>query len=145
MTMSDYSDLEQEIRNAPDLRILPKDTEVRARIVSVQTGESDKTDSGMEARYFIVTFDVPSDPLCPMFSTFFWDLEDKDKIGAKGYQDLIRALRDFSAAFGIDLGRPFSWEDDLPGLEGDVVLAVKKDKTGEYPDKNTIRKYIIPK
>ena len=141
MSMSDYSDLEKEISEAPEPKILPKGTEVKARIITVNSGISEKND----AQWYSVVFDVPAEVLCPSFSDFFWDLSDKEKIDPKQYQQGLRSFRTFAEAFGIDYGRPFSWEDDFPGLEGWVILGVRKDKTGEYPDQNTVSKYIVPK
>ena len=142
MTLTDYSDLEKEIKDAPEPQILPAGSEVKARIVTVNSGSTDKTESGEEAGYFSVVYDVPNEPLCPMFSDFFWDLTDRDKIGQKAYNNSLRQFRTFAEAFNLDYSRPFSWEDDLPGLEGWVILGVKKDKTGEYPPSNKVSKYV---
>ena len=138
MTLSDYSGLEQDIRNAPEPQILPPNTEVKARIVSVNSGESEKNG----ARWYSVVFDVPSEPMCPLFSDFFWDLADRDKLNEKQYAQALYRFRKFAESFGIDYSRPFSWEDDLPGLEGWMILKVIKDKSGEYPDKNGVAEYI---
>ena len=57
-----------------------------------------------------------------------------------------RALSDFQVfASGIELdySRPFSWEDDLVGMETWMILGVKKDD--EYGDKNTVSKYVVKK
>ena len=45
MSLSDYSSMEQEIRNAPEPKVLPKGSEVKARIISVNTGVSEKQKS----------------------------------------------------------------------------------------------------
>ena len=44
MAMSDYSDLEKEIGGAPEPKMLPAGSEVKARIISVRSGVSDKND-----------------------------------------------------------------------------------------------------
>jgi len=141
MTMSDYSDLEKEISEAPEPEILPAGSEVKARIIAVNTGVSEKNN----ARWYSVIYDVPSETLCPSFSDFFWDLVDRDKLEPKQVQNSLRQFRLFAEAFNIDYSRPFSWEDDLPGQEGWMILGVRKDKTGEYPDQNSVKKYITPK
>ena len=141
MSMSDYSDLEQEIKDAPEPQILPAGSEVKMRIITVNSGISEKND----AKWYSVVFDVPSEVLCPSFSDFFWELGDRDKIDPKQFQSALRQFRTFAEAFNIDYSRPFSWEDDLPGLEGWAILKVVKDKSGEYPDKNGVSKYITPK
>ena len=50
MGLSDYSNMEKEITNAPELKVLEKGREVKARIVSVKTGTSEKT---------TMTFELP--------------------------------------------------------------------------------------
>jgi hypothetical protein len=148
MSLSDYSSMEEEIKNAPEPKILPAGSEVKARIIIVNTGISNKND----ARWYSVVFDVPSETLCPSFSDFFWDLLDRDKIigadptnGPKQVEGAKRQYRDFGQAFNVDWSRPVNWEDNLPGLTGWMILGVKKDKSGEYPDQNKVNKYISPK
>jgi len=138
MSLSDYSIYEDEIRNAPEPQILPAGSEVKARIITVNSGTSDKNGAG----WYSVVFDVPDEVLCPSFSDFFWDLTDKDKLDPKQFQSSLRQFKVFAEAFGIDYSKPFSWEDDLTGLEGWVILGVRKDKSGEYPDQNRISKYV---
>lgn len=146
MTLTDYSDLEKEIRDASEMQVLPARTEAKLRIVSVTSGViDDEAKNSYGAEWHSVVFDVPDEVNCPMFSDFFWDLNSRDKISPKQFKSALRQFRDFAEAFNIDYSRPFSWEDDLPGLEGWAVLKVVKDKTGEYPDKNGISLYIVPK
>lgn len=146
MSLTDYSDLEKEIKDAPEMEILPAKTEAKLRIVKVDSGViDDEQKNSYGAGWYSVTFDVPSEVNCPMFNDFFWDLNSRDKIDPKQYQQALRRFRDFADAFNIDYSRPFSWEDDLPGLEGWAVLKVVKDKSGEYPDKNGVSKYVVPK
>ena len=139
MSLADYSDLEKEIAEAPESRILPRGSEVKARIIKVNSGVSEKND----AQWFMPYFDVPSDPLAIEFNAFFWDLSDRDKLEPKQAARALVQFKKFAACFGIDYSRPFSWTDDLVGLEGWVVLGVLKDD--EYGDKNTISKYVAPK
>ena len=134
--LTDYSNLEKEIENAPEPKILPKGSEVKARIITVRDGISDKNN----AHWYSVVFDVPSEPLVKEFNGFFWDLSDLSKLEEKAGFGALRGFKNFAAAFDIDYSRPFSWEDDLPGKEGWVILGVKKDD--EYGDKNTVSKYI---
>lgn len=136
MSLSDYSGLEREIANAPEPKILPRGAEVKARIIAVRTGVSDKNG----ATWYQPVFDVPSDPMVTEFNAFFWDLADRDKIEAKQSARNMTAFKNFAAAFGLDYSRPFSWEDDLVGLEGWVILGVKK--SDEYGDQNTISKFV---
>jgi hypothetical protein len=138
--LTDYSDLEKEIEEAPEPKYLPAGTEVKARIVQVGTGVSDKNN----CEYYMPLFDVPDDPMVMMFNDFFWHL-DKEKLDAKDYQQSLYKFQKFAASFGIDYSRPFDWEDDLPSKEGWMILGVAKDKTGQYPDKNNVKKYIAPK
>lgn len=134
--LTDYSDLEKEIQDAPDPKILPRGTEVRARIINVREGISDKND----AQWYTPVFDVPSDPMVIEFNAFFWDLKDRDKLDPKQAQRALNTFQKFAAAFGLDYSRPFSWTDDLIGLEGWVILGVRK--SDEYGDQNTISKFV---
>lgn len=139
MSLADYSDLEKEIEEAPKPKILPRGTEVKARIISMREGVSDKNN----AQWYMPVFDVPDEPLAMEFSDFFWDLADRDKLDEKSAARSLRKFKDFADAFDIDFSRPFSWEDDLPGKEGWVILGVRK--TDEYGDQNTVSKYVAEK
>lgn len=139
MGMSDYSDLEKEIREAPEPKVIPAGTEVKARIILVNSGTSEKND----ARWYSVVFDVPSEVLAPNLSDFFWELADRDKIDPKQFQKSLRQFRTFAESFGIDYSRPFMWEDDLVGKEGWIIVGVKK--SDEYGDQNTVKKYVAGK
>jgi len=136
MSMVDYSTMEEEIKNAPDPKILKKGTEVLVRIITVRSGISDKND----AQWYQPVYDVPNMPLVREFNGFFWDLSDKDKLTEKQAGNAIRDIRDFAKTFKIDLSKPFDWEEDLVSLEGWVEVGFKKDD--EYGDGNTVRKYI---
>lgn len=140
MALTDYSDLEKQIADAPEPKTLPRGAEVQARIIAVNEGISEKND----CQWYMPVFDVPADPMVIEFNAFFWDLADaKNKIEPKQFQRALNTFKNFAAAFGIDYSRPFSWTDDLVGLEGWVILGVKKDD--EYGDKNTISKYVTRK
>ena len=138
MSLTDYSDLEQEIKDAPEPKILPVGSEVKARIISVRSGTSDKND----CVWYQPVFDVPDDPLVIEFNSFFWVL-DRDKLTDKQFTRGLSEFQKFATCFDIDYSRPFSWEDDLIGKEGWVILGVKKDDT--YGDGNTVKKFIIPR
>lgn len=134
--LTDYSDLEKEIEDAPEPKYLPAGTEVKARIVSVVSGV-DK--NGLD--YHMPLFDIPDDPMVIMFSSFMYVL-DKEKLDASTYQKSLYQFQQFAAAFAIDYSRPFDWEDDLPGKEGWMIVGVDRDKTGQYPDKNSVKKFV---
>ena len=137
--LSDYSSLESRIKDAPEPTILPRGSEVKARIISVNTGISEKND----ARWYSVGYDVPDEPMSLPFNDFFWEILDEDKIDPGQFMKNLDRFRNFVSAFDIDLSRPFDWEDDLPGKEGWMILGIAKDKTGEYDDKNSVKKYIF--
>jgi len=139
MSLADYSNLEKEISNAEAPKTLPRGTEVKARIIKVNSGISDKNG----AKWFMPYFDVPSEPLALEFNAFFWDLADRDKLDPKQAARLLSQFQIFAKCFDIDYSRPFSWEDDLIGKSGWVILGVIKDD--EYGDKNSISKYIVKK
>jgi hypothetical protein len=136
MTLTDYSNLEKEIANAPEPKTLKRGEEVKARIISVRSGVSDKND----AHWFQPVFDVPADPMVSEFNDFFWDLADQDILEPKQVARNMNKFKNFAAAFDLDYSRPFSWEDDLVGLEGWIVVGVKK--SDEYGDQNTVSRYV---
>lgn len=137
--LTDYSDLEREISDAPEPITLPKGSEVKARIISVRSGVSDKNG----ATWYTPVFDVPKEPLAKEFNDFFWDLADVEKLeggrGGKAAMASFRKFKNFAQSFGIDYSRPFSWEDDLLGKEGWLILGTKT--TDEYGTQNTVSKY----
>lgn len=137
--LTDYSDLEEEISEAPEPKVLPRGSEVKARIIAVREGISDKND----AQWYMPVFDIPAEPMVIEFNEFMWDLADRDKLDPKAAQRALNKFKNFAKAFDLDYSRPFSWTDDLVGLEGWVILGVKKDD--EYGDKNTISKYVTGK
>lgn len=138
MTLTDYSKLEQEIKDAPEPKILEAGKEVRARIISVNTGTSEKND----CNWYMPVFDVPNDPMVIEFKDFFWEL-DRTKLDQKSYARALYKFKNFATAFNIDLSRPFDWADDLVGKEGWLIVGVKKDD--EYGDQNTVKKYVVSK
>jgi hypothetical protein len=145
MSLTDYSDLAREIEDVPDMEVLPNNSEVTIRIVKIDPGVVDKEEKDtFGAKYMMVTFDVPDEATCPMFSHFMWDLESKDVLNEKQFMGALREFRSFANTFGLDYTRPFSW-DELIGAEGDAVLKVIKDKNGEYPDKNGIKRFVEPR
>ena len=146
MSLVDYSNLEEEIKNVPEMAILPAKTEARLRIVKVDHGVvEDEAKETYGAEYNMVTFDVPDEPNAPMFNHFMWDLAGaKDKLSEKQYMDALRGFKDFAEAFNIDYSRPFEW-DEFVNLEGWAIIGIKKDKSGEYPDQNKVMSFVVPK
>uniref|UniRef100_A0A6M3LIL6 Uncharacterized protein n=2 Tax=viral metagenome TaxID=1070528 RepID=A0A6M3LIL6_9ZZZZ len=138
MALTDYSDLEKEILNAPEPKVLPAGSEVKARIIAIRSGVSDKNDVNWKQP----VFDVPADPMVIEFNDFFWDLADRDKLDPKSVQRGIYKFGQLVKCFGIDISRPIDWEQFI-GLEGWVILGVKK--SDEYGDGNTVKKYIVKK
>ena len=136
MSLTDYSDLEKEIADAPEPKILPRGSEVKARIITVREGISEKNG----AQWYMPTFDVPDDPMVIEFNDFFWDLADRDKLDAKAAQRALYKFQKFASAFDIDYSRPFNWTDDLDSKEGWVILGVRK--SDEFGDQNTVSKYV---
>lgn len=135
--LTDYSDLEKDISNAPEPKTLPRGAEVKARIIAVRSGISEKNN----CQWYSPVFDVPADPMVIEFNDFFWDLADaRNKIDDKQFQRALNKFKNFASAFGLDYSRPFSWEDDLIGLEGWVILGMRK--SDEYGDQNTVSKYV---
>ena len=138
MSLTDYSSLEQEIKDAPEPKTLIAGVEVKARIIMVRTGISDKNN----CQWYSVVYDVPEDPMVTEFNDFFWELDEK-LLTPKEFSRSLYSFQQFAAAFDIDYSRPFSWEDDLPGKEGWLITGIKK--SAEYGEQNTVKKYIAPR
>lgn len=136
MGLTDYSSLEKEVKEAPQPKLLPKGAEVKARIIGVNTGISNKND----AHWFSPRFDVPDDPMVIEFNTFFWDLLDKDKIDPKQYARNLYQFQQFAAAFKLDLSKPFDLETDLIGKTGYLQVGVQHNE--QYGDQNTVSKFV---
>ena len=144
MSYTDYSKIEEEINNVPEKKILPAKTEARFRIIKVDDGVVEKEGSDYYGMKFkSITADLPEHD-APMFNIFLWDL-DNEWADQNDYKDALRTFRDFANCIGLDYSRPFDWETDVVGKEGWAVFGIKKDKNGEYPDKNQIMSYVIPK
>lgn len=139
--LTDYTDLEQEIQDAPEPKVLPVGTEVKARIITVRSGISD-SERFNGCTWHQPVFDVPDDPMVIEFNDFFWHL-DKKLLDAKSYSRSLYQFQQFAAAFGIDYSRPFSWDDDLAGKEGWMILGTKKDEG--FGPSNSVKKYIAQK
>lgn len=136
MSLTDYSNLEKEIADAPEPKVLPKGSEVNARIIAVRTGVSDKNG----AKWYQPVFDVPDQPMVSEFNDFLWDLSDRNKLDPKPWARNLNRFKNFAAAFNLDYSKPFDWESDLVGLQGWVILGVKK--SDEYGDSNSVSKYV---
>lgn len=139
MSIADYSALEKEIGEAQEPKTLPRGTEVKARVITVRSGVSEKNN----CRWYQPVFDVPAEPMAQEFNDFIWDLSDGDRLNEKQRARNMTRFKNFAQAFEIDYTRPFSWEDDLPGKEGWVIVGVRK--SDEYGDQNTVSKYLARK
>jgi len=138
MSLVDYSDMEQQIEDAPEPKVLKAGTEVEARIISVRTGTSDTND----CNWFTPVFDVPNDPMVMEFNDFFWEL-DKDKLTEKQLQRSMYKFKNFIQCFGIDISRPIDLVDSLPGHKGYIIVGLRKSE--EFGEQNTVKKYIVRK
>ena len=137
MALSDYSSLEERISDAPEMKTLPRGTEVKARIINVRTGV-DKNDLA----YFMPVYDIPDEPLVSEFSDFFYDLAHIDEHSEKSQAKSLRKFKIFAEAFEIDYSKPFDFEDFV-GLEGWLILGVSKSE--EYGEQNSVHKYVEKK
>ena len=135
MSLTDYSDMEQEIKETPDAVILERGAEVKARVIAVRSGIGDY------GKWYQLTYDVPDQPLVKEFTDFFSDLIDAKKNGnEKQYIKAKRKFKNFADAFSLDYSKPFDFEKDTIGLKGWIIAGVKK--SDEYGEQNTVSKYI---
>jgi hypothetical protein len=140
MALIDYSDMEQEILDAQEPTVLPKGTEVKVRIIQVRQGTSAK--SGND--YLMPLYEVLGDgmEMVKEVSDFLWVL-DKEALSAKDYARALDQFKKFAKCFGIDISLPFDPEEDLVGLEGWVIVGLRK--SDDYGEQNTVSKYILPR
>ena len=136
MSLIDLSGKMDEIQNAPEPTIAENGSEHKIKIISCRGGEAGANDCA----YISPVFEVPNEPLVKEFSTFLW-IPDEDKLSPKQYARALNDFNVFSKCFGLDLSKPFDYEDDLPGLTGWAILGTKK--SDEYGEQNTIRKFIV--
>ena len=140
MSLIDYSDMEQEINDAQEPTVLPKGTEVKVRIIQVRQGTSEKSGNA----YLMPLYEVLGDgmEMVKEVSDFLWVL-DKEALSAKDYARALDQFKKFAKCFGIDLSRPFDPEEDLVGLEGWIIVGLRK--SDEYGEQNNVSKYILPR
>lgn len=131
--LTDYTDLEEAIMNAPEPIILPRGSEEKVRIINHAEGE------GEYGTWHNLTFDIPSEPLAKEIRKFINDPLQAQNAEEKIKQGVNRNFGYFVKCFDIDISR-FDW-DGLVGLEGWAILGVKKDD--EYGDSNTISKFVV--
>lgn len=136
MALSDYSELEKEIEEMPEPIVLPKGSEVKLRIIGHNSGE------GEYGTWHQLIFDIPAEPFAKDIRKFMSDPLDAKDAPPAIKQRVYNAFKYFVKAFGIDLSRPFDWED-LIGLEGYGILGVQK--SDDYGEQNTISKFVAPK
>ena len=141
MALTDYSSMEDEIKNAPEPEALKAGTEVRARIIGVRTGVVEKEGDYTGFSYFSVSYDAPDEPTASEFSDFFWDLGNRDGMSEKDFIRALRKFRSFAEAFGLDYSRPFDLEDDLPGKVGWLITGKPKNSE-DYGLQTTVAKYV---
>ena len=139
--LTDYSSMENEIKNAPEPTAIKAGTEVKARIIGVRTGVVEKEGDYTGFEYFSVSYDAPDEPIAAEFSDFFWDLSNREKMSEKDFLRALRKFRSFAEAFSIDYSKPFDLEDDLPGKVGWLITG-KTKTSDEYGVQTTVSKYI---
>jgi|WetSurMetagenome_2_1015567.scaffolds.fasta_scaffold251296_1 hypothetical protein len=140
MALNDYSSMEQEIRNTPEPKVLPKGKEVKARIIRVQIGISDK-DAYSGARWIRFLVDIPDDLMVKEFGFFCWDpLTNKNIADPKIVSHNQDSFNRITKCFKIDLTKPFDWETDIVGKTGWIITGQKDDP--EYGIQNTVSKFI---
>ena len=141
MGFNDYSSMEDELLNAPQPYVLGKGKEVKAMIIQMKVGTSEKND----ARYLMPSFNVPDEPLALPFNDFFWDPLDYSKVDPSQVAVSKAKFSNFIKAFGIDLkgkdGQGIDWETDPLKKFGWLVTGPIQEDTG-YGEKASVSRYI---
>ena len=139
MSMYDYSQYENAIETAEAGKLLPDNTECIARLIGARNGSTDK--SGETRDYITLRFDIPDEPTAFEIEQFLWSPTAYSTLDPKQLNSALYQMKCIARALGIDMSQPFAWEDHF-GKEVTVVLGVQVDKSGQYRDKNTIKKFI---
>jgi len=138
MGATDYSNMEQEILDAPQPFPIGRAKEVKARVTRIKLGTSEKNN---DARFIMPYFDIPDEPLATEFNDFFWDPLDYRKIDPSQVARSKAKFSNFVKCFGIDLSKPIDWEAEVPGKEGWIITGNVQEDQG-YGEKSTVSKYV---
>lgn len=145
--MSDTpSYLDVNFDNVEEPKLMPTGEEVLLRILRAEPYVSQKSGRGG----LLVTFGHATDPGYALVRTYFPNPlpnDDNDPaVAESNYQVLLKRKRLFSTfnipteARQLDLTDPTA--NELVGCTGRVILDIEQDPNGEYPDKNTIKRFI---
>ena len=99
-----------------------------------------RTDKNGE-KFFMPLYDLPQDISAKVFSQFI-KIPDSSVMDEKDLNTAMWALDSFKTAFQVEGGIDLA---ELEGREAYAILGVKVDKSGEYPDSNTIKKFVQAK
>jgi hypothetical protein len=138
-SMMDLSSIIDDIDASEEPIVVDKGSEQKLRITYVRSGDAKVKDSGDTCEYFAPTYEIVGAPLAKELSDFFY-VPNKEKLGEKGFQAASNKIKDWAAAFKVDLGRPVDYEDDLVGLTGWGIMGLKT--TDDYGEQNTVTKYV---
>lgn len=139
MSLYDFSQYESAINEAESGKILPDNTEVVIRFIGTREGTSTKT--GENRDYLILRFDVPEEPAVFDIEYFLWAPSAYPSLDPKQLNSAQVSARNVAKALGLDLTRPINWEDHI-GKETCALIGVDVDKTGDFRDKNRIKRFV---
>ena len=108
--------------------------EVKVTIISCKK-DLDKN----EHKYIQPRFEIEEAPLSKDF-TYFLHIPDGAWMTPKQLNASLWGMKNFLTCFGIDSSSRISFEDDLPGHSGWVIVG--KSESEEYGEQNFIKKFI---
>jgi hypothetical protein len=138
-----FLDLGEQLGDIPDLQLIPDNTEARVRLTKAEikeTGDNSKVPGTRYINAFLVADDFPNSQgighLMMLPST---ESDEKQKMNR------LRAIKDFCLAFKVSQvgtklmlseaanAQPTAW----------AIIGIEKDQTGQYPDKNRIKRFVV--
>ena len=140
-TGESFLDLGENLNDVPDLELIPDKTETRVRLVKAEVKQSENTGNRYIGTYLIAD-EFPNSP--GINSIIMLPSENDDM---KQKMDKLRKLKDFATAFGIvQVGTKLLLDQavaDQPTCY--AIIGIEVDKNGEYPDKNKVKRFVLPR
>lgn len=109
--------------------------EVKVTIIGCKK-DVDKNDH----KYIQPRFEMVDFPLSKDFTAFF-HIPDVSWMTAKQLNGARFGMKNFLTCFGIDPASRISFEDDLPGHTGWVIVG--KSESDEYGEQNFVKKFVV--
>ena len=132
-TTSMIDPTEWELEDSQEPYALKDGSEVMVRILEVRKARRDN-----DAEYYIVRYEIPSEPYSKEVTDFL-DIPSRS-LDAKRLNAARQRMLHFTQCFNIDVSRPFEPMEDWPGQEGWCLLSMSKSE--QYGEQNRVARYL---